>query len=226
MTTPSYFSRFPNIDYAWKMNKAGKVENIKIKDYFHLLVPRDDIFREDTLYTEMVVENGMRPDQLSYKLYGDEQFYWIILQINEITDFYNQWPMSQLQLDAYIVKKYGSLEASNEIHHYETTDVFDRDGNLVLPRGMQVPADFNFRYPLEPGSFSDSFANLASGGVIAVTNRKFEYDLNFEKSRIEVLEKRYISQWVREVRRYAARLKRTGNRSNIESVLNPAEISR
>ena len=65
MATPTYFSNFPDIDYGIKMNKAGIVEKVKIKDYFHLLVPRDDIFRSDTLYSEYVVENGMRPDQVS-----------------------------------------------------------------------------------------------------------------------------------------------------------------
>lgn len=224
MATPKYFSNFPDIDYAWKMNKAGLIDKIKIKDYFHLLVPRDDIFRSETIYSEYVVENGMRPDQVSYKVYGDEQYYWVILQINEITDFYNQWPMSQLQLDDYLVRKYGSLEATNEIHHYETTDVFDIDGNLVLPRGMQVPGDFNFRYPQRPGSMADSFANLASGAVIAVTNRKYEYDLNFEKSQIEILQPKYIGEWVREVRQYGRFLGSTGNRTSVNSSTDVGDV--
>lgn len=224
MATPRYFSNFPDIDYAWKMNKAGLIDKIKIKDYFHLLVPRDDIFRSETIYSEYVVENGMRPDQVSYKAYGDEQYYWVILQINEITDFYNQWPMSQLQLDDYLVRKYGSLEATNEIHHYETTEVLDIDGNLVLPRGMQVPGDFNFRYPQRPGSMADSFANLASGGVIAVTNRKYEYDLNFEKSQIEIIQPKYIGDWVREVRQYGQFLSATGNRININSSTDVGDV--
>ena len=37
MSTPTYFSNFPDIDYALKMNKAGIVDYITIKDYFHLL---------------------------------------------------------------------------------------------------------------------------------------------------------------------------------------------
>lgn len=217
MASPSYFSKFPDIDYAWKMNKAGLVEKIRIKDYFHLAVPRDDIFRSETIYSEYVVENGMRPDQVSYKVYGDEQYYWIILQVNEITDFYNQWPMSQLQLDDYLVGKYGSIEETEKIHHYETKDVFDEDGNLVLPRGMQVPGDFNFRYPLRPGSLSNGLANVASGAVFPVTNRKYEYDLNFEKSRIEILQSKYISDYVREVRQFASFLKSNVNIENINS---------
>ena len=221
MATPTYFSNFPDINYGIKMNKSGIVEKIKIKDYFHLLVPRDDIFRSDTLYSEYVVENGMRPDQVSKKVYGDEQYYWIILHINEITDYFNQWPMSQLQLDDYLIGKYGSIEATNEIHHYETRDVFDIDGNLVLPRGMQVPGDFSFKYPQRPGSGANSFANLASGDVIAVTNRKYEYDLNFEKSRIEVLQSRYIGDWIREVRRYGNFLK---SDINVPSINSTADI--
>ena len=224
MATPTYFSNFPDIDYGIKMNKAGIVEKVKIKDYFHLLVPRDDIFRSDTLYSEYVVENGMRPDQVSKKVYGDEQYYWIILQVNEITDYFNQWPMSQLQLDDYLIGKYGSIEATNEIHHYETRDVFDLDGNLVLPRGMQVPGDFSFKYPQHPGSGASSFANLASGDVIAVTNRKYEYDLNFEKSRIEVLQSRYIGDWIREVRQYGNFLKSDLNIPNVNSTADVGDL--
>lgn len=217
MASPSYFSKFPNINYAWKMNKAGLVDSIHIKDYFHLAVPRDDIFRSETIYSEHIVENGMRPDQVSYEVYGDEQYYWIILQVNQITDFYNQWPMSQLQLDDFLIRKYGSVEETDKIRYYKTQDVFDQDQNLVLPGGMIVPGDFNFRYPLRPGSLSDGYANVASGAVIPVTNRKHEYDLNFEKSRIEILQQRYIPEYVRDVRRFSTLLKSRELVGNISS---------
>jgi len=217
MTQPTYFRNFPNINYSLKTNKAGIVESISIKDYFHLLVPRDDIFKDETLYEDYIVENGARPDQISYELYEDEQYYWILLQINEITDYYNQWPMSQLQLDDFILRKYGGIEETEKINYYETRDVFDDDGNLILPGGMRVPGDFNFRYPLRPGSAAFGFANLASGGVIAVSNREFEYDLNFNKSRIQILKREYIGQYIREVNNFGAFLRRGSNSGNINS---------
>ena len=34
MATPNYFSRFPDIKYGVKMNKAGVIDYIHIKDYF------------------------------------------------------------------------------------------------------------------------------------------------------------------------------------------------
>ena len=71
MASPEYFSRFPNIDYGVKINKAGLVDTIKIKDYFHLLTVRDDITPTTTIYEPYFVKNGERPDQVSYDYYGD-----------------------------------------------------------------------------------------------------------------------------------------------------------
>ena len=140
MATPTYFHNFPNIDYALHMNKAGVVDYIKIKDYFHLLKVRDDIRPDKTMYTPYTIKNGERPDQISYDFYGDEQYYWILLQINEITDYHSEWPLSQYELDEYIIDKYGSIAAADEIRHYETITIYDDDGNLILPgRGAPDP---------------------------------------------------------------------------------------
>jgi hypothetical protein len=92
MSTPKYFRNFPNIQYAVSANKAGIPTYINIKDYFNLLKVRDDIFREETLYAPYTIQNGQRPEQISEAIYGDAQFYWVILQVNDITDYYSQWP--------------------------------------------------------------------------------------------------------------------------------------
>ena len=44
MSKPKYFQYFPNIQYALRANKAGKTQDIEIKDYFNLLQVRDDIY--------------------------------------------------------------------------------------------------------------------------------------------------------------------------------------
>ena len=139
---PRYFFDFPNIKYAVSANSAGIPNYITIKDYFHLLRPRDDIFREDTIYQEYIVKNGERPDQIARDFYQDEQYYWIILQINEITDYWNQWPLSQLELDEFITRKYQTTEESLKIRHYVTPEVKDINGNILLESNLQVPANF------------------------------------------------------------------------------------
>ena len=64
MTTPKYFSNFPNIDYAFKINKAGQPISCAIKDFFHLMKVRDDLYKYDTLYDNYYIKNAQRPDEI------------------------------------------------------------------------------------------------------------------------------------------------------------------
>lgn len=202
MSSPKYFQQFPNIQYALNANKAGKPTRIAIKDYFNLLVVRDDIFREETLYNPYIVQNGERPDEISYKAYGDEQFYWVILQINSVVDYYNQWPLKENELEAFILKKYGGFEGAGEVHHYETREVKDLEGNLLLPRGLTVDEDFIFYYP----AGADLNATLSESKPISITNRDYERKINIEKSQIYILDKKYIWNYSREVSTYGNNL--------------------
>lgn len=200
MATPDYFSYFPNIEYPVKLLKSGRTESITIKDYFHLLLPRDDIFKEETLYQQYYVKNGQRPDQISYNLYGDEQYYWIILQINEITDYYTQWPLSQYELDEYILKKYGSDQEADKIRHYETQKVVDRDGNLLLPEHLKVREDYVFEYT------DELIDGIQSVGPVPITYRKHEYRINEDKSQIFVLQPKFVGQYKREIKQFNRKL--------------------
>lgn len=202
MSKPSYFRNFPDIQYALRQNKAGRTEFVKIKDYFNLLKVRDDIFREDTLYSPYTIKNGQRPDQISYQFYGDEQFYWIILQVNDITDYYNEWPLSEDELTEFVYKKYGGAAGAGQTHHWETIETYNTETPpvLLLPGGLVVPEDYIFYYS-DPGS------NVTlSSRPTSVSNFEYERRLNVAKSQIYILDKKYIWQYDKEVRNYAKNL--------------------
>lgn len=221
MVYPNYFSRFPNIKYPYEINRAGVESTITIKDYFHLLKVRDDILATNSFYSPMTIKNGERPDQLSYRLYRDESLYWTILQVNDIVDVHNEWPLGNYELDQYIIKKYGSDEATTQIHHYETIETFDGEGNRVLPgrggslnidrngyaeSGLIVPKDFEFTYRVYPNEQLYKTLRGTTGPLAAVTpitNRQYEYDLNEDKTQIWVLQEKYLSQYLQEVTTYA-----------------------
>jgi hypothetical protein len=196
MTKPTYFSNFPNLEYAVSVNKAGHTTDISIKDYFRLLLPRDDIYKEDTLYTTYYVMDGERPDQISYKEYGDEQFYWVILQINGIIDYNNEWPLSSVELEKYILSKYVSWPKAKEVHHWETVETKNSDGVVVLPKEMYVDEDFIYYY-------ADSDGTILSSLPSAVTNYEYEERVNERKSHIQILNARYIDDYMRDIRNYA-----------------------
>jgi len=236
MAYPDYFSRFPDIKYPYKINRAGVVDTFTIKDYFHLLKVREDILDIDTFYSPMTIMNGERPDQMAYRIYEDESLYWVILQVNDIVDVHNEWPLGNYELDQYILKKYGSIEASNQVHHYETIETFDNDGNRVLPgrggdspvdrggiaqSGLRVPENFTFTYRPIPGqqftrTLSGSTGRLAS--CTPITNRQYEYDVNEDKSQVFILQKKYLSQYLQEVSSYASRI------SDIDASLEVSDI--
>ena len=224
MKNPTYFSDFPNIKYPYKINKAGIVDSFTIKDYFHLLKVRGEITNVATLYSPHTIINGQRPDQLSFELYGNESYYWVILQVNDIVDVHNEWPLGNYELDEYILKKYGSIEKSNEVHHYETIETLDLEGNMVLPgrggtstvdrggvgrSGFRVPGNFTFTYRMIPGQQQERTLQGHTGRFPActpVTNRQYEYDLNEDKSQIFVLQRKYLPNYLREVSIYASNI--------------------
>ena len=202
MTTPKFFQHFNEIQYAIGADRAGNLDYIKFKDYFRSLVIREDIYAKDTLYKNLSVQQGERPDQISYQLYGDEQYYWVILQVNGIVDYWNEWPLSDHELEEFIVRKYGSFSTAEQIRHYETVKTFDADDNLVLEGGLKVSSDYSFSYYSSP----TSNVKLTSFPT-AVTYLSHEKDLNDKKKDIQVLDPKYITDYVREYKKYVKNAK-------------------
>jgi len=210
MAYPKYFKALPNVDYATALNKAGKKTSVLIKDYFHLLRVREDIFKEDTLYYTYSVQNGERPEQISYKEYGDEQFYWVVLQVNDVVDYYTQWPLSEYELQKFMTKKYGSDENQFAVHHHETVETIDLTGAIVLPGGLVVAEDYVYSYPAVPGS-----NNFLTSRPAAVTNYDYERKINDNKREIVLIQKKYIYKFQDEYTDYVNSLTNLASNLNI-----------
>lgn len=201
MAFPNYFKKLPNIDYAVSVNKAGQRTSLNIKDFFRFVKIKDVSLRYDSFYYTYTIKNGERPDQIAHQEYGDTRYYWMILQTNDIVDYYAQWPLSQYELDRFLLKKYGSPEGIDEIHHYETREVRDDDGRLVLEAGIKVDKDFRFEYQANPYAQIYRYAE-----PVEITNLKYEYRLNDAKSEIVLINKKFIGRLMSEYGRYAMSL--------------------
>ena len=83
---------------------------------------RDAVENDITNFYPYTVPEGMRPDVLASKYYGDTIYTWTIFLVNNIVDPYWEWPLSYKDFREYISDKYGSIEtAKAQIHHYEYT---------------------------------------------------------------------------------------------------------
>lgn len=139
----AYFNELPNISYVSRIKDASRNdERIEVKNLFKRVKLRDDIESVITAFEYYEIPENTRPDILAEKLYGDPELDWVILVANNITNVKDQWPLDNDALYNYMIEKYGSEEALDDIHHYETTEVRDEFNRVVLNEGIIVDEAF------------------------------------------------------------------------------------
>lgn len=117
------FSFYPKVNYS--VNDFDKIRAIDINASLKL---RDYIKNYRGIkYLPYVVQDGERPDNVSYNNYQDPSYDWLILLVNDIYNIYDEWPKSSQELERHIIAKYGSISAaSSTIKYY-----YDADRNII-----------------------------------------------------------------------------------------------
>jgi hypothetical protein len=107
-----YFDNFPIIPYDSEGN--GKFKDVK--NLLRRVGVRAKIKTNTSLYDTYDVKNGESPESIAHKLYGDSELHWVILLLNNVTDRFHDWPMSEAQFLQFVNDKYDNVD---DIHHYE-----------------------------------------------------------------------------------------------------------
>ena len=139
-----------------------------------------------TIFTEVTVGDGERPEDLATQYYGNPFYNWTILVINDITDYYAQWPRSTVQLQEFINSKYTNGQATK---HHVTTEVKDANENVIVPAGKIVPSNFQVVY-------YNGSTTVTSNPVASVSNAAYEFDLNAKKQTIQIVKPDLIEDFV------------------------------
>ena len=121
-----------------------------------------------SLFDEYIVKNGERPEDISTQLYKNPFYNWTILIINDITDYYSQWPRSVRQLQEFVDNKYSQPMGTK---YYVTTEVKDDDGNIICPAGKIVPQTFQVAY-------YNGSTTVTANPTVSVSNYQYEEQLN------------------------------------------------
>ena len=108
--------------------------------------------------------------------------------INDITDYYAQWPRSVTQLQDFISQKYSNPQATK---HHVTTEVKDANNNIIVPAGKVVPSNFQV-------SYYNGSTTVTANPVVSVTNAMYETELNSKKQNIQVVKPNLIEDFVAE----------------------------
>ena len=103
-----YFSQFPVIFY----DSVGDGESKIVTHLLKRVALHGKTRSVTALYDTYDVRNGETPEMISHKYYGDPEYHWVILLVNNITDRYHQWPMNTRQYLAHLAERYDNVDAT------------------------------------------------------------------------------------------------------------------
>lgn len=186
----TYFSYLPDVYVRLdSFYKQGVDPYIQAKNIFRRIKIRDDLTGAVLGFQQYSIGSNERPDETANKAYGDPQLDWVVLLANNIINIYNEWPMHEDELMRYVDRKYGT-EAGG-IHHYETLEITDSRGTVLVPEGVEV--NFNYQY-----TDSQGVIRPISECVRPVSNYDYEIQQNDYKRNIYLLKPQYLSNFIAE----------------------------
>ena len=190
----SYFRELPDLEYESPFaNRISSSSYVQAKNIFRRMKIRDDLQNVFTLFNKYEIREGARPDTVAEDLYGKSDLDWVVLLSANITNVRDQWPLSSKDLYEYTVSKYG-LENINKDHHYETKEIKDSDGNLILSKGLVVDKDFSIRF--KNGGIYVERSNITT----TISNYVYEVRENQKKETIYLLKPSYLQQFLNDMR--------------------------
>ena len=190
----SYFEELPNISYVSLLpNQNRSDERIQVKNLFKRAKLRTDIDQSVTAFYYLIQDNE-RPDIVAERIYDSSELDWVILVTNNITSIRNQWPLSNNELNNYCLEKYVNDAGIMATHHYETKEIKDKYGRVVLEGKLIVDQNFTFTYA------KDDYSTSTETPAQSVSNYTYEQRLNEEKRKIRVLKPALLPAFITDFR--------------------------
>jgi len=190
-----YFRELPDVEYQSFLSDAiSSKDYLKVKNLFRRNKLRDDLQNSFTLFNKYEIVEGARPDTVAEEFYGNDELDWVVLMTAGIINVRNEWPLSNYQLYNYVDNKYG--DRINDNNFYETKEIKDSNGRLILPSGKVVDEDFTLTYSDNGVNVTVTGANVRRG----VSNWEYETRKNNKKSSIYLLRRGYLQQFLNDMR--------------------------
>jgi len=184
-----YFDYVPNFDYVSRLNDAKKINDyIQVKNLFKRGIIRPDIFSDLSYFSKYKIVGDERPDEVANKVYDDPDLDWLVLLSNNVINQVEEWPLDQQSFQNYLLGKYGSEQNIDAVHHYESNEVTDTLGNVIFPKGLEVPQNISVTY-YDRGTASEK---TSSSFTYAVTNYDYEERKQNDRRNIYLIKDFYI----------------------------------
>ena len=186
-----YFRELPELNYQSFLSDSNSSQNyLRVKNLFRRCKLRDDLQNVFTMFNKYEIVEGARPDTVAEEMYGSEELDWVVLMTAGIINVRDEWPLSNKEVYDYALDIYG--DDLNNIHHYETKEIKDQNGKLILPKGKTVDSTFTIPDP-------DDY-RLTINPVAGISNYEYETIKNNKKRSIYLLKPGYLQQFLNDMR--------------------------
>jgi len=186
----SYFEYLPDVEVRVSSYRINNVDPFKLaKNIFRRIKIRENLDDIILGFNQYTIKNNQRPDQVALAVYGDMDLDWVVLLTNNIINVYDEWPMSEDELERYIESEYA--EESDSIHHWVTQKIVDGRGRTLVKDGRQVSETWTYTRP-------DGTLIPKDQTVRPISVYDYEAEKNDYKRNIYLLRKEYINGFVEE----------------------------
>jgi len=200
-----YFKELPTLRYpSFLSDKNSSLDYVDAKNLFRRVKLREDLQSIITLFDKYEIPEGFRPENVAEELYNTDQLDWVVIVCAGIVNIRNEWPLSNNDLYEYALNKYGNN--LNDVHHFETVEVKDSNGRIVLESGRSVNKEFKLSY-FENGEVKTNDLTKLGTNVVAIedpvasiSNYLYETIRNEEKRNIYVLKRGFLQQFLDDFR--------------------------
>jgi hypothetical protein len=190
-----YFRNIPDIQYDTKPIQYPFSESdfVRAKNFFRRYQVNPDVFSYAVYFKKYAILDGERLDSIAEKVYDDPFMDWVIILTNNMINPLFSIPLSEYELRKHIESNYDNPYSA--IHHYETTEVKNSQGTIVLRAGLIVDETF----------YSSPFKYWNGNSVIQVAGNQISYPVtvfdyesteNEKKREIYLLKPQYIEPFI------------------------------
>ena len=192
----NYFDYIPDFDYVSRLPKAQSISDyLRVKNLFKRTKISEKIFQDLTYFTKYQIIGDERPDNIAFKIYGDSNLDWMIMIANNIINLQDEWPLEERAFYKFLINKYVSVEGMEKVHHYETQEIKDSRGKVIVPKKLEVPSDYSVTY------FDGGQEKIATSITDEVTNKEYEERIQEEKRNIFVIKPKFVGIVIDEMER-------------------------
>ena len=192
-----YFRYIPDFDYVSRLSKAQNISDyIRVKNLFKRTKISEQVFSDLTFFTKYQIITDERPDNVAFKVYGDSNLDWMVLLANNIVNVQQEWPLEHTSYYNYLINKYGSDAALQNIHQYETREIKNSVGKVIVPEGLEVASDFSITF-FDTGLGVQQ--TVSTEIVTEITNEVYENRINDDKRNINIIKPRFLGLIIEEI---------------------------